>query len=99
VTWAFLSNGDLPWNALPLLGGLIAVVTEVALAYRGMLPVRTANIRSTIHTPKTILAQAQGNSCVQAKGGRPWNALPLLGGLIAVVTEVALAYRAGKVRV
>lgn len=35
-----------------------------------MLPVRTANIRSTIHTPKTILAQAQGNSCVQAKGGR-----------------------------
>lgn len=33
-TWAFLSNGDLPWNALPLLSGLIAIVTEVALAYR-----------------------------------------------------------------
>ncbi|TKA52349.1 hypothetical protein B0A53_04817 [Rhodotorula sp. CCFEE 5036] len=62
-TWAFLSNGDLPWNALPLLGGLIAVVTEVALAYRAgkLLPCAWARIVFGVWMVLLILAVLTGS--------------------------------------
>ncbi|GAA5875094.1 hypothetical protein JCM3774_003426 [Rhodotorula dairenensis] len=65
-TWGFLSNADLPWNALPLMGGLIAIVTEVALAHRAGKLLPCAWARVVFGLWMTLLIVAVLTGCILA---------------------------------
>ncbi|GAA5984556.1 hypothetical protein JCM10908_003397 [Rhodotorula pacifica] len=62
-TWYFLSNADLPFNALPLLAGLSAVVTETALSYRAgkLLPYAWARLAFAVWMTLLIMTVLTGS--------------------------------------